>query len=68
MSNLAPKAVAVPVRRATYPSTASSTSATALIATRAATWASPKKPWTVSAATLPASTARTAVTRSAGPR
>ena len=67
MSNRAPNALEVSVRRATYPSTASRTSATVLIATMSATCGSPTRPATVSTATTPARTARVSVTRFAGP-
>src|SRR5204862_3179392 len=60
-------AVTVPVRRATWPSTASRASATAARVTSIPTGTGRSRESTASAATPPTSVARTSVTRSAGP-
>ena len=67
MSKRAPNAEVVSVRRATRPSTPSSTSATVESATRIAAGAWRPNESTVSAATPQARTARARVTLSAGP-
>ena len=68
MSKRAPSVDAVSVRRATQPSTASRTSATAVNATSVVTGGCPPPSESaVKAATPQASVARVSVTRSAGP-
>src|SRR5919112_4022409 len=66
MSNRAPSADTVLVRRATWPSTPSRASATAASTTRVTTGVTPPAiPWATSAATPPTSTDRARVIRSA---
>ncbi len=67
MSKRAPSAEAVPVRRATQPSTPSSASATMASPTSVVTGVWRANESAVSAATPPTSVARASVTRSAGP-
>src|SRR4051812_43951778 len=68
MSKRAPSAVVFPVRRATWPSTPSSASATPATATRAGVLTGWAKEVTTRAVTPPTSTARARVTVFAGPR
>ncbi len=67
MSNRAPSAVVVDVRRATLPSTASRKSATMVIMTIAATGAGWTNASAISAATATTRVARVSVTQLAGP-
>src|SRR4051794_10319678 len=67
MSKRAPRALVVPVRRASQPSTASRTSATVASVTRTGTEPAPARPSTTSAAAPATRPARTRVTWSAGP-
>ena len=62
MSNRAPSGDAVPVRLATWPSTASRTSATAVMVTRSAAGSGVRTVSATSAATQPTSVARASVT------
>ncbi|AJE43466.1 hypothetical protein SNOD_28180 [Streptomyces nodosus] len=68
MSNRAPSAVAVPVRRATLPSTPSRISATAVSPTNKVTGGALSKESATSAVTPPTRIDRPSVTRLAGPK